>query len=82
MDQVQDGRIKIKARLGTFPTFMYDKDVEYDRKETDKGLCRGHFLLRVSDHSCATGKLIKLVVGLPAYLHRAFVGDEEISISN
>jgi hypothetical protein len=46
MEQVQDGKIKIKA--SHYPTFMYDEDTEYDPLEIDKGLCRGHFLIRVS----------------------------------
>jgi hypothetical protein len=45
MEQVQDGKIPIKAH--NYPTFMYDEEMEYDPDEMDKGLFRGHFLLRV-----------------------------------
>jgi hypothetical protein len=49
MEKVQDGKIRIKAQY--YPTFMYDEETEYDPEEMDKGLCRGHFLLRVSTPS-------------------------------
>lgn len=49
MEQVKDGKIKITG--STYPTFMYDEDAVtvYDPKEIDKGLCRGYFILRVSE---------------------------------
>jgi hypothetical protein len=46
MEQVQDGKIKIRA--GNYPTFLYDETMEYDLDEINKGLFQGHFLLRVS----------------------------------
>jgi len=46
MELVQDGKIKIKATH--YPTFLYDESMGYDPQEIDKGLFRGHLLLRVS----------------------------------
>ena len=46
MEDVQDRRIKIKAHH--WPTFLYDESSPFDDKNHDKGLLRGHFLLRVS----------------------------------
>jgi hypothetical protein len=43
--QVLDGTIKVIA--DDWPTFLYEEGV-YDPGEIDKGLLRGHFLLRVS----------------------------------
>lgn len=46
MEDVQDGRIKIKAHH--WPTFLYDESTPFDAHNIDNGLFRGHFLLRVS----------------------------------
>jgi hypothetical protein len=66
MEQVQDGKIKIKT--AHYPTFLYDEAVDYDPNEIDKGLCRGHFLLRVS-RGFLTVKQIKKSFPFQLYRH-------------
>jgi hypothetical protein len=46
MAQVNDAKIHITASY--WPSFLYD-ETECDDRRTEKGLCRGYFLLRVSN---------------------------------
>ena len=44
--QLDDGRLPVTAQ--DLPTFLYENGV-VDLTEINKGLCRGHLLVRVSD---------------------------------
>jgi len=73
MTQVQDGNIKIKA--SHYATFLYDEaGGGYDQYEIDKGLCRGHLLLRLYRHiftgpSSALNKVRKATKRSKAEIH-------------
>lgn len=70
MEDVQDGRIKIRAHH--WPTFLYDESLPFDVNNHDKGLLRGHFLLRVSILALRSCVSIESMIGISTYLYRSF----------
>jgi hypothetical protein len=72
MKRVQEGKIKLRAK--NLPSFLYEEGTVYCATREDKGLFRGHVVIRVSRLSRISDRpLLKFDLGTSAYFYGGIV---------